>query len=598
MTSRLINVALAVSLAGGLAMASGTTSLADDSSVVGSVRVDATIQHLGVLWWIEGDDDRDSSFALEYRQSGELTWRQAAPAMRAYPDIRVQDAPLDLNYWAASAMFLVPGQVYELRLTLTDPDGGSATRVVTGTTRLLPRPAEGGRLLWVVPGDGGGSGTAADPFRGLQTAVDAVIAGDTIRVAAGRYSPFQLLASGVAGEPIAIVGPVEGGAIIDGGGTERGVVTLGEWNVHIAHVILQGLTISNGRWGVDLQHSHDILIRRCSILDVDYGVINRRADGLEGNQIICDCDIQGRTLWPGSGIPSERGIDLRGYGNIVCHNSVRGFGDGISLQPFTGPSYGNDVYGNDVTHCVDDGIEVDYNQANVRVWRNRVANARMGVSLQPIRGGPAYIVRNELVNTESEPIKMHNYTTGFYIVNNTSIKHGNGYGDAGAMWRNAVLRNNLFLGSRYAFEFTTVADEGWRDLDYNAWGTSRAIGGQDAPYFKWDNVRYQRLDELPAGVEDHGIEVNWSDLREATLGADWDVAVDPDQLDLSLISGSSAIDGGIDLPNLDAGFLVYGPPDMGAFESRVPLPHYGPRYAPGSVPRDFVPLVCSTRSDP
>ncbi|MDY7032259.1 MAG: hypothetical protein SVY10_10205, partial [Thermodesulfobacteriota bacterium] len=40
------------------------------------------------------------------------------------PTIYVHDGPLDLNYWAASALFLEPGQTYELRLTLTDPDGG------------------------------------------------------------------------------------------------------------------------------------------------------------------------------------------------------------------------------------------------------------------------------------------------------------------------------------------------------------------------------------------------------------------------------------------------------------------------------------------
>lgn len=116
----------------------------------------------------------------------------------------------------------------------------------------------------------------------------------------------------------------------------------------------------------------------------------------------------------------------------------------------------------------------------------------MGVSVQPIYGGPAYIFRNELFNLESVPVKMHNQTTGFYVIHNTGVKHSNGYGDNGAMWRNVTLRNNLFLGTRYAFEFTTIADEGFRDFDYNAWGTTRAIdpGG---PFFKWDDERYDTL---------------------------------------------------------------------------------------------------------
>ena len=547
-----------------------------DEIVPGDIRADATFEHIGVLWWVEGDDDLDSAMSLEFRQQGESDWRPGAPAMRAYPTIYVHDGPLGLNYWAASALFLEPGETYELRLTLTDQDGGGETRTVTATTRTEPQPDPAGRQLYVVPGDGGGDGSAGNPFQGLQTAADAAQPGDVLHVSAGTYSPFQLLTSGDEGHPITFAGPGDGTAIVDGDGTNRGIVTLGEWNQTIGHVIVERLTIQNGHWGVDVQHSHDIVLRRNVIRDVDDGITNRRGDALEGNQTVCDNVVEGRTPWPGSGIPSERGVDLRGYGNVVCHNTVRYFGDCISLQPMTGPSYGNDVYGNDASYCVDDGIEIDYNQANVRVWRNRVMNARMGVSVQPIRGGPAYIFRNEFFNLESVPIKMHNHTTGFYVVHNTGAKHVNGHGDNGAMWRNTVFRNNLFLGTRYAFEFTTVADEGFRDFDYNAWGTTREIG-PGGPFFKWDNVRYDRLADLPSGVEDHGVEATFEHLANAALPTGWDVAAEPGSRDLRLVAGAPEINAGTDLPNFNAALTLSGPPDMGAFEYGQPLPEYGPR---------------------
>ena len=177
------------------------------------------------------------------------------------------------------------------------------------------------------------------------------------------------------------LGPPEGSALVHGAGTTRGIITLGEWDQTLSHVVIEGLTLEDGHWGIDAQHSRNIVIRHNTIRDVDYGVVNRRGDAQEGNQTVCDNDIEGRVVWPGTGIPSERGIDLRGDGNVVCHNHVRYFGDCVSLQPFTGPSYGNDVYGNDAAFCVDDGIEIDYNQSNVRVWRNRVMNARVGVSV-------------------------------------------------------------------------------------------------------------------------------------------------------------------------------------------------------------------------
>jgi uncharacterized repeat protein (TIGR01451 family) len=574
-------LALAVLLLAGGAIYTGDHSHAAPGNAVdpGEIRADATFEHIGVLWWIEGDDNLDSAMSLEFRRSGESTWQPGAPAMRAYPTIRVQDGPLNLNYWAASALFLESGQTYELRLTLTDPDGGSDTQTITATTRTEPQPDLTGRQLYVVPGDGGGDGSAGNPFQGLQAAADAAQPGDVFHVGTGTYDPFQLLTSGTEGHPITFTGPGDGTAVVDGGDTDRGVVTLGEWDQPVKHVIVEGLTVQNGRWGVDAQHSHDIVLRRNVIRDVDYGVINRRGDALEGNQTVCDNVVEGRTPWPQTGgqIPDERGIDLRGYGNVVCHNTVRYFGDCVSVQPFTGPSYGNDVYGNDAAYCVDDGIEIDYNQANARVWRNRVTNARMGVSAQPIRGGPAYIFRNEFFNLESVPIKMHNYTTGFYVVHNTGAKHGNGHGDNGAMWRNAVFRNNLFLGTRYAFEFTTVADEGFRDFDYDAWGTTREIGSPSDPYFKWDNVRYDRLPDLPAGVEDHGVEAAFDDLVDATLPADWDVAAEPGSRDLRLVAGAPEINAGTDLPNLNDAFTLSGAPDMGAFEYGQPLPDYGPR---------------------
>ena len=547
-----------------------------DAIIPGEARADATYEHIGVLWEVDGDEDLDSSMTLEFRRLGETAWQPGAPAMRAYPTIYVQDGPLGLNYWAASALFLEPGESYELRLTLTDPDGGGETRILTAATRTEPQPDPLGRQLFVIPGNGGGDGSAGNPFKGLQAAADAAQSGDTFHLAAGIYSPFQLFASGTPGHPIVFSGPGDD-AVVDGAGTGQGVVTIGSWDQTIGYVIIEGLTIQNGHWGVDAQHSHDLVLRHNTIRDVDDGVVNRRGDALEYNQTVCDNLVEGRTPWPGSGIPSERGIDLRGYGNVVCHNTVRYFGDCVSVQPFTGPSYGNDVFGNDASFCVDDGIEIDYNQANARIWRNRVMNARMGVSVQPIRGGPAYIFRNEFFNLESVPVKMHNYTTGFYVVHNTGAKHANGYGDNGAMWRNAVLRNNLFLGTSYAFEFTTVADEGFRDFDYNAWGTTRAIGGSDAPHFKWDDVRYDTLAALPPGVEDHGVEMNFTDLAEATLPADWDVAAEPGSRDLRLVAASPAIDAGTDLPNLNDAFPLDGSPDLGAFEYGQPLPDYGPR---------------------
>jgi hypothetical protein len=561
---------------------------ANNAVVAGAVRTDATFEHLSVYWEISGDDNLNSSFTLEYRLSGSTAWLPAAPAVRAVPSLIVDGEALSLNYWAASALFLQPGQSYDLRLTLSDPDGGSTTQTLSASTRTGLVPDAGGRQLYVAPGSGGGAGTLANPYKGLAAAAAAAQPGDNFHLAAGSYAPFQLKTSGTPGHPITFTGQPDGSAILDGANTGAGIVTLGDYNQTIGYVILQSLVIRNGAWGIDAQNDHDVLISRNTISNVDDGIVNRRELGQESNQTITDNIITGRTPWPQYGaIPEPEGIDLRGSGNVVGYNRVQYFGDCISVNPsLTGPSYANDVVGNDVSYCVDDGIEIDYNRANVRAWRNRVMNSRMGVSVQPILGGPAYIFRNEFFNLESEPIKMHNDTTGFWVVHNTGVKVGNAQGDDGSQWRYAVYRNNLFLGTAYAFEFTTVPDTGFRDLDYDAWGTTRT----GAPLFKWNDVRYNTLAELrAAGPEAHGQMAQFAHLVNPTLPANWDVAVTPGSRDLRLAASVPEINAGAVLANFNDAFVSDGHPDQGAFEAGQPLPSYGPRAVLSPVA--YLPLM-------
>lgn len=547
-----------------------------EAIIVGQLQVTPTLDHIGVVWFIDGDTDLDSAMTVEYRRSGQPSWQQGGPAMRAEPTVTVDGAPLGINSWAASAMFLDRGAAYEIRATISDPDGGGASQVVTATTRTLAEP--GAILRYVVPGASGGSGTEADPYRGLQTAADSAQPGDTFIVASGTYAPFTVTGSGTAGSPISFIGAAGGAAIVDGDNTERGVVTLAS----VSHVIIAGLAIRDGRWGIDAQNTQELVIVDNTITDIDFGIYNRRDDDLERYQVVCNNEIVGRTSWPGAGIPGERGIDLRGWGHTVCNNRVSDFGDCVSVQALSGPSFGNDVFGNDANRCVDDGIEVDYNQANVRVYRNRVTNARTGVSVQPIFGGPAYIFRNELVNLENSPIKLNNGPSGLFIAHNSGVKVGNALED-GSVFTNTVLRNNVFIGTRYAFEFTTQATPGSRDFDFGAWGSLRSDGGE---WFKWNNVRYSTLAELPAGVEDNGIEIGLDAVISADVAPAWDVEVQVDGNDLRPAANSPLVDAGIEIANINDPFVTDRAPDLGAFEAGAVEPSYGPGPPLIAVPGD------------
>lgn len=537
--------------------------------------------HIGVRWQITDDDDLDAICTARYRQVGSGTWHEAMDLMRTHPGLYGEGGDRPDNRFAGTVFFLEPDTSYEIELTLTDPDGGGTQQVVTASTAKEMTPSKAPTQYYVVPGSGGGSGSQADPFRGLQAACDSAHPGAVLNVAGGTYAAFTLSQSGDVENPIVIRGPVDPHAetdesqwaIVDGADTDRGIFTIGEYNIRTAHLIVENMVIQNGRWGVDAQNTQHILLRNSILRDVDFGYYNRRDNGWEGSQMLSDNTLIGRTPWPGSGIPSERGIDLRGGGNMVCYNRVSNFGDGISIQPFTNAyGFANDIYANDIANIVDDPIEIDYNSCNARVWRNRVVNARMGISLAPIYGGPVYIFRNAFFNLESSAYKMNREPAGLVIVHNTSAKLGNGTSSP-AGWQNTYLRNNIIIGTRYVFEEYGLVAGSRDDWDYDALETT------DMPFAKWDNVRYADLDDLRqnSGIEAHAVAISLNDLVNAALPSSYSAGISPGSYDLSLKNGVNAIDAGQPLANINDPFVTDGLPDCGAFEFGSVLPGYGPR---------------------
>ena len=103
---------------------------------------------------------------------------------------------------------------------------------------------------WVVPGTGGGTGTQTNPFRGLQAAADSLVEGTAVffHVAAGTYDAFIVSTSGKNSKfPHVFQGPKSGSAVVDGGNTDRHVVQVGEFDVTTSFIVLDRLTIQNGK---------------------------------------------------------------------------------------------------------------------------------------------------------------------------------------------------------------------------------------------------------------------------------------------------------------------------------------------------------------
>jgi len=145
---------------------------------VKSVEAYPTFECIGLRLVYEGDSDSNAVANVRYRGIGKTEWRQALPLGR-----------IKGNRFAGSIFFLDSGTDYEVEIEVTDPAGVTdGKRAVPVRTRSERFQEGGGREYYVDPaGADSGEGTAINPFRTIQKAVDHSQPGDIIWVLPGVY---------------------------------------------------------------------------------------------------------------------------------------------------------------------------------------------------------------------------------------------------------------------------------------------------------------------------------------------------------------------------------------------------------------------------
>lgn len=149
--------------------------------------------------------------------------------------------------------------------------------------------------------------------------------------------------------------------------------------------------------------------------------------------------------------------DVVGADHYRLHDLLGGFNNG---KIDGGMNTDADIYGNYLAFSQDDGLEMDGGQCNVRLYNNRIEQARVGISTAPNMKGPSYLVRNIIFNLGdsnreySYGIKNGGgtmYSHGLhYFINNTFHISGNcissvGYGgDIDRGMFQGYSRNNIF----------------------------------------------------------------------------------------------------------------------------------------------------------
>src|SRR5580698_7879072 len=256
----------------GAALLASPPAHATNSVSAGVLTVERpTLLSAGFDWRITGDDNDNAKVEVAYRKKGDQAWKAGLPLLRSggngelvgavpgpggpdrYPLFKYQ-VP---NMLTGSLLNLTPDTEYEARFTLSDPDGGNATKTVTFHTRKEPMPASGGHVYHVYPVDWKGAkqepnfpSLMAAYFQGgahydYENAYPVrVQPGDTILVHAGTYTgdrfhylttdpkpgnlsmgnyfdgTYYLTGNGTAEKPIVIKGAGDGEVIFDGDGAQ------------------------------------------------------------------------------------------------------------------------------------------------------------------------------------------------------------------------------------------------------------------------------------------------------------------------------------------------------------------------------------------
>jgi hypothetical protein len=562
----------------------------------GEFIVDApTIENLGFRWYVKGDSNRNASVAVAYRKKGTVLWKPAQPLFRVHHEVvdRARIGYRTGNLFAGSVLSLQPNTNYDVRFTMSDPDGGSAeAKTVTVATRGEQQATNNGRKLHVFPEDFAGKRPAGS-YLGLKNAYAAATAGDQLLLHAGVYlGPFTFSKAARRGKPIVIKSVSGKQAILQGADFKEDLVSL----AGASYLILENLVFRNAATAINTDSMTTppgvrpgakwITIRGCRIENVIYGISTSSENSQ--NWTIVDNTIAGTNeKWhprPQTGYMdgSHTGVRMYGQGHVVAYNQISRFSDALTITGYNPPpvdyhkhAVNIDYHNNDLSFATDDGLETDYSAHNIRVYRNRIYNAFTGMSAQPTYGGPIYFLRNELYGITELAYKWNNYPAGTIAYHNTTITTARGL-RAPAIWQNGHYRNNLILGaSHIAVETGTTTT--YSSLDYNGYyGVP-----QEGVLFRWnDGTGFKSYPDLArfaeaTGHEKHGIMVDLSIFQNAPTPLPG-VTQKPGQYDLRLRAGTRAEDAGVRLHNINDEFTGSGA-DLGAYERGRPVVHYGPR---------------------
>jgi hypothetical protein len=474
-----------------LALALATSLAAAQTLPIGTLASDGppTPEQVSLVLPVTGSLPQTATATVRYKPSGTSTWVTGHPLFRVRPDFSLTPAVGSVqDVFAWPIIDLTPGTSYDVEVTVTS---GAASDVVTGTftTRTLP-PAAG------APNKTVAAGASASA---VQAAFDGLNPGDVLQFQNGTYDVDQLILrrSGTVGQPIYIRGQSRDGVIL-----RDPTNSIVRWetasNVVFENMTLQGSGVDGGTsvfnlgiLGYETGNSTRVTIRRLTVLGVNQGIVfdNEVSEGL-----IYDNTLFGNNVWLQSFLESnltwnDDGLRMPGFGNAIFNNSMKGFGDSLSLQAHSGSDTLTEAravhfYRNDVRNSGDDLVEADYGHRNITFYDNRSHNSMTFLSLDPLYGGPLLFARNIGINIGRTPFKWNSQNTGQFVYNNTmliTVRMGDDlsgwYQSNNGPQRAYGYRNNIFIYRGNGTYLPWLENGGHDPIDWthNSWYPNKGI---------------------------------------------------------------------------------------------------------------------------
>ena len=395
-----------------------------------------TFNCLGI-YWSPVSSSKEKTVSVEYKKTTSSEWKEGLSIK--YSDVNTSQEA----YYRGSIVNLTSGTAYDIRLTLR-PD--NITEVFSATTWNENFPVEENITL---------------PTASNQPLV--INTGGT-KSAYNLYKP--------AGES----------AVIDVKKKYANCI-----QINASYVIIRDLTLTNASKDAILLGNgiHDVIIEGCDINN--WGGIDTCGIGIDRNAAVStgyynvveriiiqrnrihhpqgDANSWGEfnnctgTYHPGG--PHAIVFWNSGGNHVIRYNTCYSDMDHMYNDIFSGgsnssttagfPSSDTDIYGNYLSHCYDDAIEVEGADRNIRIWGNYFDNVFKAIGNRSVIVGPLYVWKN-VVRTANLPGPPNNYPTSFlkgsstegaqYVIHNTTLQPNGVSEGISSYCHNIFSRNN------------------------------------------------------------------------------------------------------------------------------------------------------------